>query len=165
MSFTQEQRDAILWYVSETPPTINYILRDENTEIYDEEKQLAYDMINLIYNTPVTTKPLTLYRGIPDVKLEDDFIDYALISTSLDKDMALNFTINGKYLYKIIVEVGTPYLYIPKEFGFQQESEVILQPGSFKYIKTKNNTITVKYQPLINGYQQSIDRLNNFFNS
>jgi len=141
--FSKDESEAILMYISETPPAINAILRGYNIKLDDFLVQSSKILIKTFNKITSSLNKEIVYRGVDgDYGFTEDFIIDSLISTSTEYSEALFFTsddINKKIIMEITLPIGVPFLEIKflsstyKKFIPSTEGdERILLPGKMK---------------------------------
>jgi hypothetical protein len=110
--------------------------------------RLSDTISEIIKNSPVTTKPMTLYRGDrfnswKNKKIHQPFNEKSFVSTTLSIDVAKNFTLTESRnytkiqccLYKILVKPGSNVLFISGVSQIKPELEFLIDMNTnFKII-------------------------------
>lgn len=149
--YTTEEENAIFNYVSETPPSINKILRGEQ-KIKKLKELKEYVTLIQAFRKTKSEKELTLYRGIDPSYLpnSENFTILSLISTMEEIGDTFDFTDeNNQIILKINIPVGVPIIDIHDiNIKYHDEfpdsgREIILLPGKINI--TDIETINDKY--------------------
>jgi len=125
------------------------------------------DLNKIFDNSNPIKNDIVVYRGISSIFFEDKmnnlFINNTFLSTTLNLDIALNFSgENPKILKRFILTKGTKALFLPCISAVPNESEILLGLNNkFKIIKNENIEYIYPYNLTDNNIKNEICGFNN----
>jgi hypothetical protein len=140
---TEQERGALRDYIGYNYQEINNLLRSGSGEISD-----TIALIDNVFNrVPPIEDPILVYRGIKQgLFVDDKMTDKAIVSTSLDKNVAFSFSSGECCILNITLPKGSKVLPLFDKKTGSAENEILLKRDS-KFITLRNYKLPFSNAP------------------